>query len=62
MNIVAKQVYNHVSEIYSLIFALAVYPFIGIQNRYQNIVLICPSNVCLWDKIEIAIKRVYDIF
>lgn len=32
------------------------------KQDYFILVLICPTNTCLWNKIAMVIKRVYDIF
>lgn len=32
------------------------------KQEYFILILICPTNTCLWNKIAMVIKRVYDIF
>lgn len=62
VNTVTKQVHNHVSEIYSPPSLLCVSIHRRRKQEYFILILICPTNTCLWNKIAMVIKRVYDIF
>lgn len=63
VNIAAKQVHHQVSEMYSLPFCAGCVSIHRCRKQeYFILVLICPTNTCLWNKIAMVIKRVYDIF